>query len=107
MRQATTGGRIDSAPTIHKGTVVFGCADGRVHCLRASDGALVWRYLVAPEDKQMFSYQQPESVWPLSGSVMVHDDVVYAIEPAWVRVEVRQNVRGGIAIVAAAERSAE
>jgi len=35
----------------------------------------------------------------------IADDVVYAIEPAWVRVEVRQSVRGGIAIVAAAERS--
>lgn len=37
----------------------------------------------------------------------IADDVVFAIEPAWVRVEVRQSVRGGIAIVAAAERSAE
>jgi 7-cyano-7-deazaguanine reductase len=37
----------------------------------------------------------------------IADDVVYAIEPKWVRVEVRQNVRGGIAIVAAAERPTE
>ncbi len=37
----------------------------------------------------------------------IADDVVYAVEPAWARVEVRQNVRGGISIVAAAERSAE
>ena len=34
----------------------------------------------------------------------IADDVVYAIEPQKVRVEVHQNVRGGIAIVAAAER---
>ncbi|MFQ5526434.1 MAG: preQ(1) synthase [Thermoanaerobaculia bacterium] len=32
------------------------------------------------------------------------EDVVFAIDPIWVRVEVRQNVRGGISIVAAAER---
>jgi 7-cyano-7-deazaguanine reductase len=31
-------------------------------------------------------------------------DVVYAIEPRYVRVQVNQNVRGGIAIVAVAER---
>lgn len=37
----------------------------------------------------------------------IADDVVYAIAPAAVRVEVRQNVRGGIAIVAEAERFAE
>jgi 7-cyano-7-deazaguanine reductase len=34
----------------------------------------------------------------------IADDIVYAIDPAWVRVEVHQNVRGGIAIKAAAER---
>jgi 7-cyano-7-deazaguanine reductase len=31
-------------------------------------------------------------------------DVVYAVDPRWVRVQVNQNVRGGIAIVAVAER---
>ena len=34
----------------------------------------------------------------------IADDVAYAIEPAAVTVEVRQNTRGGIAIVARAER---
>ena len=34
----------------------------------------------------------------------VADDVMFAIEPHWVRVEVEQNVRGGIEIVATAER---
>lgn len=34
----------------------------------------------------------------------IADDIVYAVDPRWVRVEVRQNVRGGIAIVAAARR---
>lgn len=37
----------------------------------------------------------------------IADDVVEAIEPDSVRVEVYQNVRGGIAIVAAAERTAD
>jgi len=34
----------------------------------------------------------------------IADDVVYAIEPKWVRVDVLQNVRGGIEILARAER---
>jgi 7-cyano-7-deazaguanine reductase len=34
----------------------------------------------------------------------IADDVVYAIAPRWVKVRVNQNVRGGIAIVAEAER---
>jgi 7-cyano-7-deazaguanine reductase len=35
----------------------------------------------------------------------IADDVVYAIAPTWVRVRVHQNVRGGIALVAEAERT--
>jgi outer membrane protein assembly factor BamB len=73
------GGRIDSPPTIHNGTVIFGSADGCVYCLRAADGELAWRYLVAPRDRQIISYQQPESVWPVHGSVLVHNDAVYAL----------------------------
>ena len=36
----------------------------------------------------------------------IADDVTHAISPARVRVEVHQNVRGGIGIVAVAERAA-
>jgi 7-cyano-7-deazaguanine reductase len=38
-------------------------------------------------------------------AAQIADDVVFAIAPAEVRVEVHQNIRGGIAIVATAERS--
>ena len=34
----------------------------------------------------------------------IADDVVYAVAPRWVRVAVEQNVRGGIEIIATAER---
>jgi len=34
----------------------------------------------------------------------IADDVVYAADPRWVRVEVHQSVRGGIELVAAASR---
>jgi len=73
----TAGGRIDSAPTIHEGTVLFGCRDGSVYCLRAADGALVWRFRAAPNTRQLVSYGQLESVWPVQGSVLVQKGVVY------------------------------
>jgi len=73
------GGRIDSPPTVHLGTVIFGAADGWVYCLRAADGAEAWKYLAAPEDRQIISCQRPESVWPVSGSVLVYNNVVYAL----------------------------
>ncbi len=77
--QYTAGGRIDSSPTLYRGTVLFGSADGWVYCLDADSGVLAWRYLVAPEAKRIVSYQQIESVWPVSGSVLIHDDVAFCL----------------------------
>ncbi len=73
------GGKIDSSPTLHKNTVLFGCGDGWVYCLRAEDGVLAWRYLVAPMDRQIVSLQHVESVWPVHGSVLIVNDVLYAL----------------------------
>ncbi len=75
----TAGGRIDSSPTICGGSLLFGSADGWVYCLDAQSGALAWRYLVAPGYKRILSYQQIESAWPVSGSVLVHDGVAYCL----------------------------
>jgi len=73
----TAGGRIDSAPTVWDGRVLFGCRDGSVYCLRAEDGALTWRFLAAPDRRQIVSYEQLESIWPVQGSVLLQDGVVY------------------------------
>ncbi|MHC4680906.1 MAG: outer membrane protein assembly factor BamB family protein [Planctomycetota bacterium] len=70
----TVGGRVDSPPTIYSSRVLFGSADGWVYCLRASDGALVWRFQAAPDDVRMTAFEQLESVWPVHGSVLVRDD---------------------------------
>ncbi len=74
----TAGGRVDSAPTIHKGSVLFGSADGWVYCLRASDGALAWRLRAAPEERLIGCYGQLESAWPVHGAVLVQNDELYA-----------------------------
>jgi len=75
----TTGGRIDSPPTIYEGRVLFGSADGWVYCLRASDGELAWRFRAAPADRRLTAYEQVESVWPVHGSVLVQDGAVYCV----------------------------
>jgi len=72
----TVGGRVDSPPTVYKGMVLFGSADGWVYVLRASDGKLVWRFRAAPEARRTFVNGQLESVWPVHGSVLVKDDVL-------------------------------
>ena len=53
----------------------------------------------------LWSYRE-ELVFCEALAARIADDVVQAIEPAELRVEVHQNVRGGIGIVATAERSA-
>jgi len=75
----TAGGRVDSPPTIYQGRVLFGSADGWVYSLRASDGALIWRFRVAPRDRKVMAFEQLESVWPVHGSVLVQDGVLYCV----------------------------
>ena len=69
--------RVDSPPTIHEGLVLTGCRDGSVVALRAADGALVWRFLAAPEQRLIVSRGQLESAWPVHGSILVINDTAY------------------------------
>jgi len=74
----TAGGRVDSPPTVYKGRLLFGAADGWVYCLGAADGGLVWRFRAAPRDRLVCAYGQLESVWPVHGAVLVQNDTLYA-----------------------------
>jgi outer membrane protein assembly factor BamB len=73
----TADGRVDSPPTLHAGLCLFGCTDGRVYCLSADDGRLVWRFQAAPEERQLCVMNQVESAWPVHGSVLVREGRVY------------------------------
>ena len=75
----TAGGRVDSPPTIYQGRVLFGSADGWVYCLCAGDGQLMWRFRAAPEDRRLIAFEQVESVWPVHGSVLVQDNILYCV----------------------------
>ncbi|MDZ4850738.1 MAG: PQQ-binding-like beta-propeller repeat protein [Pirellulaceae bacterium] len=73
------GGPIDSPPTIHRGRVLFGCTDGWIYCLTAADGKLAWRYRAAPMDRRTMAYEQLESLWPVHGSILIHNDIVHGV----------------------------
>lgn len=73
----TAGGRIDSPPTYYKGLVLFGSRAGWVYCLRASDGALVWKFNGLPERRLMADTGRFESAWPVNGSIMVQKGIAY------------------------------
>lgn len=104
----TAGARVDSPPTVEKGRAIFGSADGRVTCLRASDGALVWRFDAAPEERRVTAFGRLESPWPVPGSVLVRDGTcwfaagrssyldggirLYALDPATGKVTRQETV---------------
>jgi outer membrane protein assembly factor BamB len=67
----TVGGRVLAPPTYHKGTILFGCGDGRVYCLSAADGKLVWRFRAAPALDRIIVRERLESVWPVHTGVLV------------------------------------
>ena len=71
------GGPVDSPPTVYRGMALFGSADGRVHCLRLRDGKLIWRFLAAPSDLRTVAEGRIESLWPVHGSVLLLDGIVY------------------------------
>jgi len=71
-----TSGSVDTPPTINGGLVVFGTRDGRVTCLRATDGQLAWRFRAAPIEQRIMVDGRLESAWPVYGSVLVQKGVV-------------------------------
>lgn len=73
----TTGGRIDSPPTVHDGTAIFGCRNGSVYCLRLDDGNLVWQFRAAPQNRRVGAFGRLESPWPVHGSVLVRNGIAY------------------------------
>jgi len=56
----TAGGKVDLPPTIYRGTTLFGSADGWVHCVRATDGELAWKFRAAPDNRRIIAYDRLE-----------------------------------------------
>lgn len=75
---AGVGSGVDTPPTYHRGRLYFGCADGWLYCLRAADGVEVWRYRAAPAERLIGAFGRLESAWPVHGSVLVRNGLVYA-----------------------------
>lgn len=75
----TANGRVDSPPTIYKGVAYFGSADGFVYAVTADKGKLAWKFQAAPTERKIISFNQPESVWPVSGSVLIQNNKLYCI----------------------------
>jgi outer membrane protein assembly factor BamB len=75
----TANGPVYAPPSYDSGRAIFGCRDGWVYCLDARSGKLAWRFRAAPAEKRIIAYGQPESVWPVSDSIMAIDGKVYCV----------------------------
>lgn len=73
-----TGARMDTAPTLYNGICLAGDYTGYVSAIKVKDGELIYKLRVAPEEKRMMSYGKVESVWPVTGGVMVYEGKAYA-----------------------------
>ena len=72
-----TDGPVRLPPTAEGGNVYFGSDDGRVYCVRASDGSPVWKYRAAPADRVVPSNGKLISLWPCRTGVLVADGKAY------------------------------
>lgn len=72
-------GRVDMAPTIHRGLVLTGTRSGYVYALNRDTGELVWRFLAAPTRDHITVNGQLESAWPVFGSIPVDKHGLVAI----------------------------
>ncbi|MDH4239105.1 MAG: PQQ-binding-like beta-propeller repeat protein [Phycisphaerae bacterium] len=73
----TAGARVDSPPTLYANNAIFGCRDGYVYSLRASDGALAWRLKAGRDGRRITASGRLESASPVYGSVLVRDGEAY------------------------------
>ena len=77
MWDFTACARVDSPPSLYADRAIFGCRDGYVYSLRASDGALAWSLRAARAERRITSCGQLESASAIHGSVLVENNVAY------------------------------
>ncbi|MCP4258784.1 MAG: PQQ-binding-like beta-propeller repeat protein [Planctomycetes bacterium] len=78
MWHFTASARVNSPPSLYRGSAIFGSRDGYVYSLRTSDGELIWRLRTARDGRRIMACGQLESASPVLGSVLVRDGVVYS-----------------------------
>ena len=72
-----TGGPVRLAPTMWEGKVYIGADDGRVYCLEADDGDLIWEYAASRESRMIPGNERVMSVWPVRTGVLVDRGIAY------------------------------
>ncbi len=78
-----TDGPVRFAPAAWRDRLFVGSDDGQLYCLRAKDGAALWRFRAVPSGRSVLGNGQWISLWPIRGGPVVHDDRVYFAAGVW------------------------
>ncbi|MCX5769544.1 MAG: PQQ-binding-like beta-propeller repeat protein [Candidatus Hydrogenedentes bacterium] len=70
-------GPVRLAPTVSSGKAYFGSDDGCVYCVRVSDGALVWKYRPADQDRRLPGNGRVISLAPVRTGITVDGGAAY------------------------------
>jgi outer membrane protein assembly factor BamB len=76
-------GAVRFSPAAANGRLYFGADDGRLYCLDAADGKLLWRFDGAPTPQKIVNHGKIASKWPVTGGAVVADGVVCFACGAW------------------------
>jgi outer membrane protein assembly factor BamB len=63
--------------------IYFTSDDGRLYCLAADTGKLLWKFRGAPADRKILGNKRLISSWPARGGVVVQDNIVYFAASIW------------------------
>ena len=75
--QYIAAGAVRVAPFYAGGRLYVSDDDGWAHCLRASDGKLIWKFRAALGSERVVGYGRFMSAWPANNGVLVHAGVAY------------------------------
>ncbi len=76
-------GPVRFAPLAWQDKLYFASDDGYLYCLRADDGALVWRFRGGPSDRKVLGNERLISAWPARGAPVIVDGKIYFAAGIW------------------------
>ena len=76
-------GPVRFAPATAAGRLYVPSDDGRLYCLQAATGELLWTFRGAPRDQRLVGNGRVISRWPMRSSAIVRDGVVYCTAGMW------------------------
>lgn len=68
-----------SPPTLADGRLLVGGGDGTLYALDAATGKKLWQFDGAPMDRRIFWFGHLISTWPITGSPVVKDGLVFFV----------------------------